>query len=102
MAALCRPRARSLYGPIHSVASMAPVCRAVKISPAGRLTTVPPILVSTSPPRPGVRIFRPLKSSTLLISLLNQPAVCTPVAPQAKGTTLNGLYTSSHSCMPPP
>ncbi|MCY1543018.1 hypothetical protein D9M68_788050 [compost metagenome] len=91
MAALCRPRAWSLYGPIHSVASIAPVCSAVKISPAGMLTTVPPILVSTSPPRPGVRIFRPLRSSTELISLLNQPAVCTPVAPQAIGNTPKGL-----------
>ncbi|MDT4862613.1 hypothetical protein FQZ97_972780 [compost metagenome] len=70
---------------------MAPVCMAVKISPAGILTTVPPILVSTSPPRPGVRIFRPWKSATLLISLLNQPAVCTPVLPQAIGSTPNGL-----------
>ncbi|MNJ58446.1 hypothetical protein D3C77_540790 [compost metagenome] len=87
MAALFRPKARSLYGLTQSVASMAPVCREVKISPPGRLMVVAPSLASTSPPRPGMRIFSPLRSSTELISLLNQPPICMVVLPAANGFT---------------
>ena len=37
-----------------------------------------------------MRIFRPLKSATDLISFLNQPVICTPVLPQGKATMPNG------------
>jgi TRAP-type mannitol/chloroaromatic compound transport system substrate-binding protein len=69
------PKARSLYGPTHSTASMVPVCMAVYNSPPGIFTGIPPALLKTSPPNPGKRIFNPLMSSRELISLLNQPNI---------------------------
>ncbi len=51
---------------------------------------MPPARFNTSPPKPGMRIFKPLRSLLLLISLLNQPAICTVVLPAAAGTTPNG------------
>ena len=38
----------------------------------------------TSPPIPGMRIFRPFRSATVLISFLNQPPICVPVLPAGK------------------
>ena len=37
---------------------------------------------TTLPARPAMRIFTPLKSSTVLISLRNQPPICAPVLPE--------------------
>ena len=52
--------------------------------------------------RPGMRILRPLKSATDLISFLNQPVICTPVFPQGIATMPKGAYTSFQSASPPP
>ncbi|MNJ48677.1 hypothetical protein D3C77_438770 [compost metagenome] len=69
------------------MASIMPVCREVNTSLPGMITGVAPMLPITSPPRPGMRIFRPLRSSTLLISLLNQPPICMPELPPSSGLT---------------
>ena len=49
-----------------------------------------------------MRIFKPWMSASELISLLNQPAICVPELPVARGSTPNGSYNSRHSSMPPP
>ena len=49
-----------------------------------------------------MRILRPLRSSTVLTSFLNQPVICTPVLPQGMATMPKGAYTSFQSWMPPP
>ena len=51
---------------------------------------MPPALLNTSPPRPGIRIFKPLISSIELISLLNQPNIWVPVFPAGIGYKLKG------------
>ena len=62
----------------------------------GNETGTPPARASTSPPSPGMRIFKPCRSARELISLLNQPAICTPELPAANGTRLKGAYSSRH------
>ena len=47
-------------------------------------------------------ILRPLKSSMVLISLLNHPAICTPVPPARNGIKLNRSYNSRQSLSPSP
>src|SRR6266478_1837489 len=92
----------SSHGPTHSLASIAPDLRAPAISPPGVVTTVAPIRRNTSAPSPGIRYRSPLKSSGLLISLLNHPPICTPVFNAINGFTLKGSATSSHNTCPPP
>ena len=79
-----------------------PVFNAVKSSPPGRFTGVPPALFKTSPPSPGIRIFNPFKSSKEFISLLNQPPICTPEFPAAIGIKLKGEYAFCQNSIPPP
>ena len=58
---------------------------------AGKMVIgVAPTRLSTSPPRPGILIRKPRRSSMLSIRLLNQPPVCTPVLPAGIGTRPNG------------
>ena len=49
-----------------------------------------------------IRIFRPFKSATDLISLRYQPAICVPVLPDGKATMLYWRKTSRISASPPP
>ena len=49
-----------------------------------RETGEAPSFAMTSPPRPGMRILRPFRSSALSISLLNQPPIWTPVLPAGR------------------
>src|SRR5210317_1755725 len=92
----------SFHGPTHSVASIAPETRFSYICPPGRDTGEAPSLAITSPPRPGIRIFRPLKSSAEFISLRNQPPICTPVLPQGRHLTAKLPASSSCNFSPPP
>ena len=63
---------------------------------------MPPALATTLPPRPGIRIFSPLRSAGLLIFFRNHPAICGPVEGPGRGTRLNALYVSSQSFSPSP
>ena len=49
---------------------------------------IAPMRDRISPPMPAMRIFRPLMSSSVLISLRYQPPICTPVLPPRKEYTL--------------
>ena len=80
---------------------MAPDCSAAKISPPGRVTAAPPSASMTLPPKPGIRNFSPLISSTDLISLLNQPPACAEELPAMKAIRPNFADNSSQSCCPP-
>src|SRR6185503_12025842 len=64
---------RSIDGAENSGASMVPSWSAWKISPACRSCVATPSFCMTLAPRPKKRIFSPLRSSTDLISLRNQP-----------------------------
>ncbi len=56
----------------------------------------------TFPPMPGIRIFSPLRSSTLFTSGTNQPPICTPVFPPGKLITPKSASSSQISASPPP
>ena len=73
-----------------------------RASPGGSRTTDVPKWAYTLPPRPGMRILRPLRSAVDAIFLRNQPIICGPVDAEGRGTRLKGAYVSSHSLMPSP
>ena len=54
------------------------------------MTTVAPARATTLPPRPGIRIFSPLKSAIVVTFFLNQPAISGPFGEPGRGTRLNG------------
>src|SRR4029078_1216017 len=60
------------------------------------------IVASIVPPKPPTRNLRPLRSSTVLSSLRNQPPICAPVLPAAQPTQLYFLRRSLSSSLPPP
>ena len=51
------------------------------MSPPAICCGTTPSLVSTWPAKPPMRILRPLRSATVLISLRYQPPICAPVLP---------------------
>src|SRR3546814_1425925 len=68
--------------------SIRPRSRATYSSPPAISWADAPSLLITLPPRPEIRIFRPWKSSGVLISLLNQPAGSGAVRWQGRTFTL--------------
>ena len=54
-----------------------------------------------SPPTPAARNFRPLKSSSAVISSRNQPAASGGIVPQGIGMTLKGAKVSFSSSRRP-
>ena len=63
---------------------------------------VPGSLNPTAPARPAIRIFMPLRSLTLLISLRNQPPICVPVLPLGIEMRFDLAKNSSISLVPVP
>ena len=80
----------------NSVASMVPSCSAWKISPACRSCVATPSFCITMAPSPKKRIFRPLRSSSVLISLRNQPDASGAIEPHSMAST---LYLRGSSCI---
>jgi hypothetical protein len=54
------------------------------------------------PANPPMRIFRPFRSSTDLISLRNQPPICAPVLAAATPVQLKFFNSSLRRSAPPP
>ena len=61
-----------------------------------------PIFCITLAPSPKKRIFRPLRSSTDLISLRNQPDASGAMVPHSMDSMLYLRVSSCISCSPPP
>ena len=61
-----------------------------------------PTFDSTAPARPAMRILRPFKSATVLISLRNQPPICTPVLPLGNEMMFDLAKNSFISLVPLP
>ena len=61
-----------------------------------------PSFCKVLPAHPPIRNLRPLRSSTVLISLRNQPPICAPVLPPTIACTLNFLANSFISLRPSP
>jgi len=72
------------------------------MSPGGICCGVTPSLARMVPPMPPMRILRPLRSATVLISFLYQPPICTPVLPHGMFIMPYCLNTSRSSSAPPP
>jgi hypothetical protein len=72
-----------------------PDCSAVKSSPPGRFTGRAAGASQHLAAQPGMRILSPARSATELISLLNQPPICTPVLPAGAGTRPKGRRAPS-------
>ena len=58
------------------------------MSPPAICCGTTPSFCSTRPAKPPMRHFRPLRSSTVLISLRNQPPIWQPVLPASSETTV--------------
>lgn len=87
---------------MNSAASIAPLCRAARISPAGSRTAEPQTRLMSAPPRPGMRIFSPRKSCIELISLRHRPKDRAAVCATGKATMPKRALSSSQSACPPP
>ena len=87
----------------HSDASSVPFSSAWYTSPAGMFCGTTPSFCMASPNTPPpMRIFRPLRSSTVLISLRYQPPIWVPVLPALAVLKLYLPKKSSSSLRPPP
>ena len=73
------------------------------MSPPAICCGTTPSLLITWPAKPPMRNFRPLRSSTLLISLRNQPPICAPVLPHGSAVRrCSPCRTRSSARSPPP
>src|SRR5436309_3122749 len=69
---------------------MLPALRACWISPPGRLMTYAPSLASTSPPNPGIRIFKPSRSLDGAHLLVKPSLHLRPCAASSEGFQIEG------------
>ncbi len=72
------------------------------MSPPASTCTVAPSLLITWPPRPGMRIFRPFRSSAVAISRWNQPPIWAPVLPPGRLRIPKSANRGARSSLPPP
>ena len=80
---------------------MVPFSNAGYMSPPAICCGTVPSLARVLPAHPPIRILMPFKSSTVWISLRNQPPICVPVLPPEMAYNLYFLPKSLSMSWPP-